>query len=238
MKKIAIIIPAYNEKKNLFKLVKKINLNIKKSQIFIIDDSPRNETLKTLKKFKNINFFYRGKKLGRGSAVLFGLKKAIKKKIEIFIEMDADFSHDPKELKSKINFYRKNNLDLLIASRYMNKSKIFNWSISRRVFSKFSNFLAKLLLKIPVSDYTNGFRIYSKKAVKIIVKRCGKIGDGFIVLSEILTVLDFYNCKIDEIETVFVNRKRGESSVNLKLVFASLMGLLKIYFLKKKWNSN
>ena len=71
---------------------------------------------------------------------------------KIFVEMDADFSHNPNELSTKIEIFSKTNSDLLIASRYLKDSKIINWSIQRRIFSRMSNILARLLLKIPVSD--------------------------------------------------------------------------------------
>ena len=238
MIKIAIIIPAYNESENLEKLVDQINQYLENPEIFIIDDSLNNDCEKIFKNKKNINFFYRGSKLGRGSAVLFGLRESLRKNFDLYIEMDADFSHDPKELKEKISFFEENDLDLLIASRYLQKSKILNWSLSRKVFSKMSNFLAKKLLQIPVSDYTNGFRFYSKKAAQLISNKCGKIGDGFIVLSEILLVVSLNKLKIGEIDTIFINRTRGESSVNIKLVFQSLIGLIRLFLIKLKSNEN
>ena len=151
--------------------------------------------------------------------------------------MDADFSHNPTELKKNIKLFIDNKSDLLIASRYLPKSKIFNWSFSRRIFSKLSNILAKIILKINVTDYTNGFRIYSKEATTLIVKKCGKIGDGFIVLSEILLILNINKFKIDEVSSVFVNRVRGESSVNLKLIVQSFLGLIKLFFIKRNYKN-
>lgn len=232
--KIAIIIPAYNESQNLEKLVDQINKYLGNSEIFIVDDSLNNDCEAIFKNRENVNFFYRGSKLGRGSAVLFGLRESLKKSFDLYVEMDADFSHDPKELSDKISYFKNNNLDLLIASRYLQNSKILNWSLSRKMFSKFSNFLAKKLLRIPVSDYTNGYRFYSKKAAELIINECGKIGDGFIVLSEILLVIKINGLRIGEIDTIFVNRVRGESSVNIKLIFLSFLGLLKLFLIKIK----
>ena len=231
---VAIIVPAYNEERNLIKLVKEIKKNIS-ATIIIVDDSTSNSSKKLFKKKKkNLIYIYRGKKLGRGSAVIFGLKKALKiKKISHYIEMDADLSHKPSELKKNLSIFNKQKLDLLIASRYLKKSKIINWPTSRRILSKLSNNMARLLLGVPVCDYTNGYRIYSKRAASIIVKKCGKIGDGFIVLSEILMLINSKKYKIKETSTVFINRIRGESSVNLKLVFQSLIGLFKLYLIKK-----
>jgi dolichol-phosphate mannosyltransferase len=232
MSNIAIIIPAYKENENIFRLIKKIKSIIPKSYIYIVDDSPKKNLIK--KKLKNnINFFYRNKKLGRGSAVIYGLKKAIlKKNINIFIEMDADFSHNPTELKKKINFFKKNKLDLLIASRYIRKSRIINWPYSRKILSFLANFIAKQFLRVPVTDYTNGFRIYSKKSAQVIINECGKIGDGFIILSEILFKIYSHNLKISELPTIFVNRKRGESSLNFSLILFSFFGLIKLIFIK------
>ena len=235
-KKIGIVIPAYNEESNIIKIAKAIKKKVRNSSIVIVDDSLDNKTSDLVKKNKlNITYIHRKKKLGRGSAVLFGFKKLLKdKNIEVFIEMDADFSHNPNELSRNINHFKKKSLDLLIGSRYLEKSKIVNWSLSRRIFSKLANRLASSLLKIPINDLTNGYRIYSKRAIKRIVKNCGKIGDGFIILSEILVELYLNKLKIGEIESLFVNRQRGESSVNFRLIIESLFGLIKLYINKRK----
>lgn len=232
MRNISIIIPTYKEKENIFKLTKKILSLYPKVTIFIVDDT-ENLNLKKRFKSKRIKYFLRKNKKGRGSAVLYGLKKSLQNRTsKIFIEMDADFSHDPNELKSKILFFKKRNLDLLISSRYLTKSKIINWSFQRLLFSKLSNLLAGALLNVGVTDYTNGYRVYSRRSVKLITKKCGKIGDGFIVLSEILLMIKLNNFKINELPTIFVNRKRGQSSVNFKLIIQSLVGLIKLYFIK------
>ena len=106
-------------------------------------------------------------------------------------------------------------------------------NIEKLIFSILPNNLAKFVLKIPITDFTNGFRIYSKDSVNHIVANCGKIGDGFIILSEILVELYFNNFKIGEIHSTFNNRMRGESSVNLKLILDSFFGLFKVYKRKK-----
>ena len=229
--KIGIIIPAYNEEKNIEKLINNINNHLDNPVIILVDDSSNYKTSNIIKNKKlKIKYFHRKIKSGRSSAVIFGLKKIFKnKKIKAFIEMDADFSHSPKELNRNIKYFFNQNADLLISSRYMKKSKIVNWPLSRKILSYLANKLAKLLLSIPVSDYTNGFRIYSRKACKIVITKCGKIGDGFIILSEILQEIHNANLKIKEINSIFVNRARGESSVNVKLFLISLIGLIKLF---------
>ena len=166
---------------------------------------------------------------------MIGMKYILETKFtDLIIEMDADMSHDPGELEKKIDYFLKNNLDLLISNRYLKNSRIEGWPISRTILSYLSNKLAKFLLSVPVSDYTNGYRFYSKKAVEYITKKCGKIGDGFIMLSEILLELYYNNFKIGETETIFRNRSKGSSKVNLILLLNSLIGLLKLFIIKVK----
>ena len=232
MEKLAIIIPTFHEKENIYLLTFTILKLLPKCTIYIIDDTKQKNYFLKFNN-KRIKYFLRKNKSGRGSAVLFGFKKALQaKKFNVFIEMDADFSHNPKELKKNLFYFKKKKLDLLISSRYLAKSKIINWTVFRRILSFLSNKLANFLLQINVSDYTNGFRIYSSRSIKLITKKCGNIGDGFIVLSEILLVIKSNGYKISEVPSVFVNRKRGESSVNLSLVLKSLIGLSRLFFIK------
>ena len=168
-------------------------------------------------------FFHHIKKNKTISEIQIKHLKKINKNLDVF--------------KKNIKLFKNQKSDLLISSRYLPKSKIFHWSLSRRIFSKLSNILARIILNIKVSDYTNGFRIYSKNATKLIVKKCGKIGDGFIVLSEILLILDINKFKINEVSSIFINRVRGESSVNLKLIIQSFMGLIKLFFIKRNYKN-
>ena len=230
--KITIIIPSYNEKENIEKLVSEIKKIKQVIKIIIVDDSK--DGLNEIKSNKVI-IINRRKKLGRGSAIIEGINLAIKnKQSDVFIEMDADFSHSPSELPQLIKIFAKKKLDLLIASRYLRNSKISNWGLNRIIFSRFSNILAKILLRIPITDYTNGYRIYSRKSAELISKNCGKIGDGFIVLSEILMHIYYNNYKIYEYKTTFKNRVRGKSSVSIKEIVNSFLGLFKIFFLRKR----
>lgn len=232
-----IIIPSFNEYENINFLLEEINnQNLKDLKIVIVDDSEKNYEKNIDTKNNEIIYLYRGQKLGRGSAVLYGINYALKtfNNIEIFIEMDADMSHNPNELVRNIIFFKEKNLDLLISSRYKKKSEIINWPLRRKILSFFSNKLSKFTLKVPITDYTNGYRIYSNSAGKFIVENCGKIGDGYIVLSEILIQLFYNKFKIGEIDTIFVNRVRGTSNVSVNEILLSLIGLYKIWKEKNK----
>jgi dolichol-phosphate mannosyltransferase len=225
---IGVIIPCYNEEQNIFKLIKQLKNKIREDyKIIVIDDSEKDLKITSNK----VIYIHRKKKLGRGSAVLIGLKILLnEKKIKYFIEMDADFSHRPNEITKNIKYFKKKNIDLLISSRYLKKSKILNWPMSRKILSKLSNMLIKFLLKVPVNDFSNGFRIYSRKAASIIIKNCGKKDSNFIILSEIILLIYYNNLKISEVKTIFKNRVRGESSVNFILILKSLYNLFHIFY--------
>ncbi len=233
--KVSIIIPAYNEKKNVISLARDVINKIENVEVIIVDDSKEDNISTYLEKMNKVKYIFRGKKLGRGSAIIEGIKYLIKNTdTKIFVEMDADYSHDPNELKNNLKLFKEGKYDLLISSRYLSDSKIVNWPITRRIFSFLANSLATFLLRVPVSDYTNGFRIYSDNAANHIAFNCGKIGEGFIILSEILVELYYNGFKVGETSSKFVNRVRGESSVNLREIFNSFLGLIRIYNLKNK----
>ena len=227
---IGFVLATYKEELNIKELVNSIVKNVEEAKIIIIDDSPERTIEGLVINFKNIVYIHRGKKLGRGSAVLEGMRNILRdNNINIIIEIDTDLSHDPSEIPINLKKFRNENLDLLISSRYIEDSKILNWSLNRKIMSILANFLAKKTLKVPVSDYTNGYRIYSKKAAKHVIENCGAIGDGFIILSEILVELYYSGFKISEIKTIWKNRVKGKSTVDLKEITASLIGLMRIY---------
>ena len=236
MKKIAVVIPAYNESENIVGLCKEILTHYANADILIVDDSPDKLTVNAIEHFEHpqVRISHRDAKGGRGSAVIFGISQCVSGPYDYFLEIDADFSHPPAQIPALIKQAAEEKLDLLIASRYLVESKIQNWSLSRRIFSKCANFLARSLLHVPVSDYTNGYRLYSKNAVLEIVQSCGKLGSGFISLSEILVSLYYKKYTIGEAPTIFVNRIRGESSLSIKEIWNALIGLMKIYQLKRQ----
>ena len=188
--KVGIVLPVYNEYENIFELLKQIELTFNNKLIIIIDDSTDDKIKEKIYSKTNLLYIKRQSRLGRGSAVLYGLKTLLKyEEINLFIEMDTDLGSHPNELPNNIKYFLDNKLDLLVSSRYLEGSEIINWPFRRRLFSFLVNKLAKFLLKVPVSDYTMGFRIYSKKAANHVVKNCGKVGSGFILLSEVLVEL-------------------------------------------------
>ena len=236
MKKLAVIIPAYRESENILALCDEILSFWPTADILIVDDSPDNFTVDAVENrgLEQVSIIHRETKGGRGSAVVFGISQYIDEEYDFYLEMDADFSHQPSEIPSLVTYAENESLDILIASRYLAESKILNWSLSRRLFSRLANVVARFVLNVPVKDYTNGFRLYSKPAANIVVDNCGQLGSGFIILSEILVNIHYRGCRVGEIQTEFLNRVRGESSLSLSEIWSALVGLIKIHKLKKE----
>ncbi len=227
--KSLIVIPTYNERENIVKLVEAVmELPLDISVVVVDDNSPDGTGAaadELFRKFEKVEVIHRKGKAGRGSACLEGFQYAIKKDVDYIFEMDADFSHDPNEIPK---FLKKiEECDAVIGSRYTNESKIVDWSKSRLIFSRFANFYARTLLNIPISDYTNGYRCYKKRVIESI--DFDKVNSsGYIVLSEIAYQIARKGYKIGEVSTVFVNRRRGESNLSLKEILSAFISVLRL----------
>ena len=228
MTNILVIIPAYNEQENIVKLIEKLLGLPLSMDILVVDDGKDNtEALINELRTRNPNLFLikREGKFGRGSAVLVGLKFGLEKDYEYLVEMDADFSHEPAELP---RLMEKASPDgVVIGSRYVRGSRIENWPIKRRIFSRFANFYAELVLGIGIHDYTNGYRVYGRKAIKKLDFKKIK-STGYIVLSEISYQLFRKNVPFTECPSLFVNRSRGGSNFSLKEIKEAFTAVWKI----------
>jgi dolichol-phosphate mannosyltransferase len=227
---VCIVIPTYNEKENIQNLIESILKIVVKATIIVVDDNSSDGTKETLirlrKKYINIFFIERESKLGRGSAVIEGFRYGLKNtKAKIFIEMDADFSHDPKELPSLIKNVTENRF--VIGSRYLVASRICGWSLSRRILSKLANSFISLLLRFPIHDYTNGYRAYGKKAAETLIKQ-KFLTSGYILLSESILLLYSNRFNSIEIPTIFVNRREGTSKASPMEFINSFLEILKL----------
>lgn len=230
-KNFSIVIPSYNEVSNIPILIEKINKYLPNSKVIIVDDSSKEENIKLrnfLKNKKNIILISRLKKMGRGSAVLDGFKKALEYRNTLYIfEMDSDLAHDPKEFKRFINEVSVYPYDLIIGSRYKSGGKIINISPNRTIMSRLINYFLYFWLNIKVSDYTSGFRLYSRNGARFIIK--SKVqAKGFIALSEIAYILYKNGYSISEVPITWNFRRYGKSNVNLKELLSSLLFVIKL----------
>lgn len=231
-----IILPAYNEDSNIGEMMEILKNDFPDFRVLIIDDSPNDLTKNMYIKneYKNSQLIQRKKKLGRGSAIRHGFEYAVKNGYSTIVEMDVDLQHDPKELKILLEKFDNSDSDLVIGSRYLNESKIIEWGMRRIIFSRFANLFAKLLFRFPIKDYTNGYRVYSGRLVKKIIE-FEQMNFDFLYLTETL-IITFRNKFIcSEVPITFVNRTRGQSTVNIKGILRSFFGILKLKINEKKF---
>jgi dolichol-phosphate mannosyltransferase len=229
----AVIIPAYNEGNNLKILIPKVYKYNKNLSVYIVDDNSSDNTERILKKLRiKYPFIHlrRKGKLGRGTAVTFGFKQAYKNpNIKIFIEMDADLSHNPKELPKLINLVDDNTI--VSASRYISGSSATGISRGRRILSHIVNGFESILLQLPIHDYTNGYRAYPRKAVSLLIKHKFK-STGFATVAESTYYLYKMGFELKETPTKFMNRKIGGSKADIHEMYISIRDLLRIRFSK------
>jgi dolichol-phosphate mannosyltransferase len=234
--RICFILPAFNEGESIYPLILKMYAVVpKNSVIVVVDDSPDNNTVSNCHRAfedsgwekDNWEILRSPKKSGRGDAVRRGFIHTRKDPtIDCFVEMDSDGSHSP-EMAMKVAS-RIPMVDFCIGSRYMANSQIIGWSIERRLFSKLINFLLRRIFGRKISDWTNGLRAYSPKAVEVITSRDPHTR-GFIYLSEQAVILSNEKYKFDQVPIVFQERIAGESSVTWREISQSIIGVYRIY---------
>jgi dolichol-phosphate mannosyltransferase len=228
--KIWIVVPSYNEVQNLEILLKRIDTELAKSSIVIVDDSKLSENKKLkqiVKNKKNVTLISRFKKAGRGSAVLEGFKYALKdKQMSYVFEMDSDLAHDPKEFK---RFFKKvdKGYGLIIGSRYLPGGKIINIAPNRTIMSRVINKFLYYWLGMHLSDHTSGFRLYSRQAAEFLTNAQIQ-SKGFIALSETAYKLFLAGFTIAEVPITWNYRLYGKSNVNLKELYISLISIIKM----------
>lgn len=224
---LCIVIPTYNERDNIEKLVNATLAMRLDAQIIIVDDHSPDGTgavadaLATL--HPQVTAIHRGGKGGRGSATIEGFKKALFTDAEYIVEMDADFSHDPADLPLMLK--KAQTVDVVVASRYHAESHIVKWNIFRKLLSRFANLYAHLMLGIPITDYTDGYRCYRRAALASVDFDQIK-SSGFIVLTETACQIHRKGFRFGEVPIRFVDRERGMSNLSWREVVSAFFRVL------------
>ncbi len=231
--KIVVIIPTYNERENIHKLIPAVERQLLGTsfEILVVDDHSPDRTddmVRHLQKsYKNIHLIS-GTKKGLGSAYIRGMKHAIEKlEAEVVIEMDADFSHNPRDLPKLIKEVEKG-ADFVIGSRYIDGGQITNWSASRQLLSRFGNKIARKVLGLnKVQDCTAGFRAIKTDLIrKVNLNSIKANGYGFQVWL-------LYSCykkgaKIKEVPVEFVDREIGKTKLGFWDIIEGIIILFKL----------
>jgi dolichol-phosphate mannosyltransferase len=231
--KVLIIIPTYNEIENISKMIKYIRENYPDIYILVVDDNSPDGTgdyieniTKTDDKVKLIR---RSGKLGLGTAYVKGFKYAIENKYDYIFEMDADFSHDPAEIKNFLIAIQ--NADLVLGSRYINGVNVINWPMKRLLLSYFANYYTRLVTGMPIKDATGGYKCFRRKVLENI--DLSKIkSNGYSFQIEMTFKAWVKGFKIVEIPIIFVDRVQGVSKMSKKIVREAVLMVWKLRLLK------
>ncbi|ADB88035.1 polyprenol monophosphomannose synthase [Saccharolobus islandicus] len=229
MANFSIVIPTYNERDNIVKLVEEIKKIVPyTSRILIVDDNSPDGTALILQDLNihNLTVLVRYNERGLGSAIRYGIKKAIERKSDFIVTMDADFSHDPKYLPEMMKIALNENYDLVIGSRYVKGGGIENWPFSRRIISRGANYLFKLVSHSPINDNTSNYRIYSRKAALLALECDTTNGYEFQICSIFKIIRN--NLTFKEYPIIFVDRKTGKSKLDFREILNWFLYIVKL----------
>lgn len=237
-----VILPTYNEKENIERMIRKVFSLPVPFHLVVIDDGSPDGTAEIVKnllpEFKGRLFLEERKgKSGLGTAYIHGFKWALaqtdpsgKKSYEFIYEMDCDFSHNPDDLL-RLREMCLNGADLAIGSRYVKGGKIKNWPINRLLMSYFASLYVRMVLWIGIKDTTAGFKCYRRKVLeKIHLDKVRYVGYAFQIEMKYRTKRAGF--KVVEVPITFTDRQFGVSKMSGKIFKEGLMGVLQLRFMK------
>ena len=236
MDRKVVIIPTYNEKENIEKIIRKVFSLDGGYHILIIEDGSPDGTAGIVKKLQaefpdKLFMIERKGKLGLGTAYITGFKWSVEKGYDYIFEMDADFSHNPDDLGRLYAACAEEGADLAIGSRYCNGISVINWPIGRVIMSYYASVYVRTVLGMKVYDSTAGFKCYSRKVLETIdLDKVKMKGYGFQIEMKYSTYkLGF---KIKEVPIIFMDRTEGTSKMSSGIFGEAFWGVLGLKFRK------
>lgn len=232
-----IIIPTYNEKENIQKMISTLFHMYPEINLLIVDDSSPDKTFKIVeenqKTYKNLFLLKRKNKDGLANAYIAGFKYAIEHKFKNIIQMDCDFSHDPIDIRLLLT--ETKNADIVIGSRYIDGLRVINWPIKRLFISYCASLYIRAITKIPIIDCTGGFKCIKVKVLEVIDLN-DIISKGYIFQTEINYKAWIQKFKLKEVPIIFYERTHGESKIHKSMMIEGIKNvlLLKYQAMKNK----
>jgi dolichol-phosphate mannosyltransferase len=227
-----VIIPTYNEKENIEKIIRKVFSLETNFDILIIDDNSPDGTAGIVKLLQKdypqlLHIHERAGKLGLGTAYIEGFKWALARPYRYIFEMDADFSHNPEDLVHIHNVCLTGQADMAIGSRYISGVNVVNWPMGRVLISYFASVYVRFITRMAVRDATAGFVCYSRKVLETI--NLDKIRfKGYAFQIEMKFTTWKYGFRIVEVPIIFTERKEGSSKMNGGIVSEAMLGVVKM----------
>lgn len=234
MNQALIIIPTLNEVENINAIIKAVFDIDPNYHILVVDDNSTDGTIDIIKNLQkthsNLYLEIRINSRGLGKAYIHGFKWAIQRDYKYILEMDADFSHNPKDLPRLINACEEGENDIAIGSRYINnKINVINWDFKRLMLSYFASKYVKFVTGIPVFDTTAGFICYRKKVLETI--DFSKIRfTGYAFQIEMKFKAWLHKFKIKEVSIIFTDRTKGTSKLDSSIISEAIFGVIRMKF--------
>jgi dolichol-phosphate mannosyltransferase len=233
MEKTLIIVPTYNERENLPRMVGRLMSLPEPVDILVVDDNSPDGTGKQADDLATrnprVHVLHRAEKNGLGRAYIAGFKWALERDYEFVFEIDCDFSHNPDDIPAFLKAAREQDADLVIGSRYCNGVRVINWPLKRLILSRSAGVYVYLITGLPVSDPTGGYKCLRRRALQSLALDAVQ-SNGYSFQIEVTHRLWRQGARIAEVPIIFTDRLCGQSKMSKRIVREALWMVWKLLF--------
>ncbi len=229
-----VIIPTYNEKENISRIIHKVFSLEKEFDVLIVEDNSPDGTAAIVRSLQTeypgrLNMLERKGKLGLGTAYIAGFNWALKGNYGYIFEMDADFSHNPEDLVRLYHACTLEGADMAIGSRYIKGVNVVNWPMGRVLMSYFASYYVRIITGMKIMDTTAGFKCYTRRVLETIdFDKIKFIGYAFQIEMKYTTWKLGFNIK--EVPVIFTDRTEGTSKMSKGIFKEAILGVIRLKF--------
>ena len=229
-----VIIPTYNEKENVERMLRKVFSLDQPFHVLVVDDGSPDGTGAIVKDLQSsfpdrLFLLERSGKQGLGTAYITGFRWALDRHYEYIFEMDCDFSHNPEDLPRLLSACADHGADVSVGSRYVRGGKVKNWPMGRIMMSYFASVYVRMILWINIKDTTAGFKCYRRKVLQTIdLDAIRFVGYAFQIEMKYRTIKNGF--KITEVPITFIDRKLGKSKMSTNIFKEAFWGVFQMRF--------
>jgi len=225
-----VVLPTYNERENLRTIVESIQTYAPGAHVLVVDDDSPDGTGALADELnreqpEKVFVLHRTRKEGLGRAYVAGFEFALARDYDFVVQMDADFSHDPKYLPAFFEAARES--DLVVGSRYLKGISVVNWDLKRLILSKAATLYVRIVTRMPLTDTTGGFKCWRREALEAIGLE-GVFSNGYLFQVEMTYKAFRKNLRIAEVPIVFVERRLGRSKMHWGIIAEALWGVVRM----------
>ncbi|KAF0203400.1 MAG: glycosyl transferase family [Bacteroidetes bacterium] len=234
MKDSLVVIPTYNEKENIERIIRKVFSLKKEFDVLIVEDNSPDGTAAIVRRLMpefpdRLHMEERKGKLGLGTAYIHGFKWALSRDYSFIFEMDADFSHNPDDLLKLYDACSNQGADLAIGSRYIKGVNVVNWPMGRVLMSYFASYYVRMITRMKIMDTTAGFKCYGRKLLESIDFSKIKF-TGYAFQIEMKYTAWKLGFKIIEVPIIFTDRTEGQSKMSSGIFKEAILGVIQLRF--------